>query len=123
MNTGTYQTQTTFLRPITLPVEDILSPQEEAEAREARLDSVIVFEEESQAQADQQRQLLVAGVAYQSRQTQAEIYLAVALDKDVNLSNNNAIMLESLKRTQEQNNVVKAYAAYQEANEVVNPRF
>jgi len=123
MNTINYQTQTIIQEPVTLPVEETLSPQEEAQAREEKVDNTISLNEELQAQADEQRQLLVASVAHQSKQTQAEIYLAVALEEDVNLSTKNSMMLESLHQTQEQNNAVKAYAAYQDANQIVDPRF
>lgn len=123
MNTLNYQVQSKMQRPITLPVEDTLSPQEEAQVREEKLDNAIGLQAEVEAQADEQRQLLVASVAQESRQTQAEIYLAVALEKDINLQRDNQYLLESLQRTQEQNNAVKAYAAYAEKNEVGQIRF
>ena len=123
MNTLNYENQTITQRPVTLPVEDTLSPQEEAQAREEKLNTTISLNEELQAQADEQRQLLVSSLAHQSKQTQVEIYLAVALEKDADLYNNNALMLESLEKTQEQNNAVKAYAAYQESNTIIPARF
>ena len=123
MNTINYQNQTIIQNPVTLPVEDTISPQEQAQAREERLDNAIGLQEELQMQADEQRQLLVASVARQSRQTQTEIYLAVALEQDVNLQKETHYMLESLQRTQDQNNAVRAYAVYAEGNEVIQLRF
>jgi len=79
-----------------------------------------VIEEELKSQSDDTRQAFVATIGHQSKQTQAEIYLSVALEQDVDLSNQNKTMLESLHKTQEQNNTIKAYAAYQEAG--VAPR-
>ena len=109
--------------PITIPSEDTPTPEEEAQAREESLNNAIGVQEELQDQNDLERQVLVASVEHQSKQTQREIYLAVALEQDVNLQRDNQYMLDSLQRTQEQNNAVKAYAAYAEANTIVAPKF
>ena len=79
--------------------------------------------DEQQAQNDAQRQLFVAALGHKSKMTQAEIYLSVALEKDVSLNTTNEIMLESLKKTQDENKAIQAYAAYQEAQNPVQPRF
>lgn len=123
MNTLNEQYQSSILRPITLPVENTLTPEEEAQAREDKVTTLISIDTQLQEKTDQQREILVASVANQSKQMQAEIYLSVALEEDAQLYTNNQYMLESLQKTQEQNNAVKAYAAYQGANEIINPRF
>lgn len=82
--------------------------------KEENLNTVVELQEELISQSDAKRQVLVATIGHQSKQTQAEIYLSVALDKDIELSNQNQEMLKSLKHTQEQNNTIKAYAAYQD---------
>jgi len=121
MNTINYENQITIENPITLPVEEILNPEEKGQLREESLDKAVAHKEGTKAQNDEERQLFVAGIAHQSKQMQAEIYLAVALKDDVNLSYNTSIMLQSLQRTQTQNNVIKAYAAYKTSP--VQPRF
>ena len=109
--------------PINIPSQDRSTPEEEAQAREESLNNAIGVQEELQDQDDLERQVLVASVGHQSKQTQREIYLAVALAQDVNLQKDNQYMLDSLQKTQEQNNAVKAYAAYNEANQIIAPKF
>jgi len=68
----------------------------------------------AQAQKDDVRGTVVDYAAYQSKKSQVEIYLSVATDSNVEIGNDTATILESLRETQKQNNTVQAYAQYQE---------
>jgi len=71
--------------------------------------------EETQAQKDEVRGVLVDYTAAQSKKSQIEIALAVATDGEVEYnSNDTAVILESLRDVQKQNNAVQAYATYKE---------
>jgi len=71
--------------------------------------------QENQAQKDAQKDLAVDYLGAQSKKSQVEIYLAVALDNKADLKEDaKASIFETLRDVQKQNNAVQAYAAYQE---------
>lgn len=74
-----------------------------------------VVAQEEQAQKDAQRGVAVDYLAKSSKQSQAEIYLAVATDGEYE-SNSNATadVISELRNVQKQNSAVQAYATYQE---------
>jgi len=74
------------------------------------------LKEQNQEQKEAKRQYFVAALGHQSKTTQAEIYLSVALEENISLGNDTSVMIESLEKTQQQNRAVQAYAAYQENN-------
>ncbi|MEA1956408.1 MAG: hypothetical protein U9N02_07950 [Campylobacterota bacterium] len=80
------------------------------EAQEAKEAS----EAEEQAKKDAQRGHATDYMAHKSKQSQVEIYLSIALNKDVDLGNGTPAILESLRDVQQQNNRVEAYATYAE---------
>ena len=92
-----------------------LTPQGETNINNAKEDAATANAAEEQAQKDAQRALGVDYIAAQSKQSQVEIYLAVATDGKVEVGNNEtADIIESLRDVQKQNNAVEAYATYQD---------
>lgn len=97
-----------------------LTPQGElnvANAKQARADAATA---ELQEKKDNLRGFVVDYAAYQSKKTQVEIYLAVATqnsDIDININHKSINVVESLRETQKQNNIVQAYTQYQENQE------
>lgn len=69
----------------------------------------------TQAQKDEQRATAVDYLAASSKQSQVEIYLAVATDgKHETTSTTTADVVSELRDVQKQNNAVAAYATYQD---------
>jgi len=92
-----------------------LTPQGQVNLANAKEDEATIQEEQLQAQKDETRDNFVDYVGYQSKKTQAEIYLSTAIDSEVDLGGiDTKTMIESLRETQTQNNTVQAYAQYQE---------
>ena len=108
----------------TLPVEKEVetTPEEFLEIKDSVQGVIATSQEEEQSQKDAKREAFVGLVGLNSRQTQAEIYLSVALEKSVSLGNDNLEMMKSLQKVQDQNNAIKAYAAYMQTSEK-EPRF
>ncbi|MEA3522560.1 MAG: hypothetical protein U9R50_06270 [Campylobacterota bacterium] len=102
------------------PVEE-LTPEEEMDARYEDQAAQDLEDAQTQAKQDAQREYAAGYVAHQSKQSQVEIYLAVATDSDVSLGNNTASIIESLRDVQKQNNRVEAYAIYQENQNNTQP--
>jgi len=101
----------------------VLSPQGKtnvANAKEAHVEQTQIQE---QAQKDQKRAHATDYLALKSKQSQTEIYLSVATNSDVEVGNNMANTIESLRDTQKQNNAVKAYATYQENQNPTTTRY
>ena len=72
--------------------------------------------------ADELRGIAVDYTAAQSVKSQVEIYLAVATDNKIELSNDTtASILESLRDVQKQNSAVEAYATYKENQQAGEP--
>ena len=69
---------------------------------------------EKEVNRDDQRATAVDLIARQSKKTQAEIYLSVTAESQVTSDNTTANTIEALRDVQKQNNIVKAYATYQE---------
>lgn len=90
------------------------TPEGELNVKNAHKEAADAAAEEAQAKRDDFRESAVDYVAYQSKKSQAEIYLSVATNSDVDLGNDLADTLENLRDIQEQNNAVEAYAQYQE---------
>ena len=92
-----------------------LTPQGElnvSNAQQAKTDEAAA---EVQAKKDDVRGTVVDYAAYQSKKSQVEIYLAVATDSKVEVgSDSTPSILENLRQTQKENNIVQAYAQYQE---------
>jgi len=104
---------------VTLPIEKEIetTPEEFLEIKDNVQEVSATAQEDAQAQKDAQRENFVGLVGLNSRQTQAEIYLSVALDESVSLGTDNSEMMKSLQKVQDQNNAIKAYAAYAQAPE------
>ena len=69
---------------------------------------------QAQAQKDEQRVSAADLLGHKSKQSQVEIYLAVATDGEVGTkSGSTASIIETLRDVQKQNNAVEAYATYQ----------
>jgi len=110
---------------VTLPVEKDIetTPEEFSEIKNSIEEVSATAQEEDQAHKDAQREAFAGILGHQSKQTQAEIYLSVALDAEVSLGNDNLKMIKSLQNVQQQNNAVKAYAAYNESLSTIAPRY
>ena len=145
-NTNNYQTLNAQQKSVTLPVEPkeptynnaeiyqasngnairsdegiVLTPQGEHNVANAQSEKAVVAEEATQAEKDAQRATATDYLANKSKQSQIEIYLAVATDSKVELGNDStASIIESLRDVQKQNNAVEAYATYRE-NQANNP--
>ena len=95
--------------------EIVLTPQGETNLASVQDEKALEESEASQEQKDNQRAVATGVLAHQSKQSQVEIYLAVATDGKVSLGQDDtASIIESLRDVQKQNNAVEAYAAYQE---------
>ena len=122
LNQEHYQSQASLLvnkNVTTLPVEKNININPQSSEK---VEKIVEVTETNADQKDEQREALVGYIGYQSKKTQAEIYLSVALDEKVSLDNGTKEMYKSLKEVQEQNNAVKAYAAYMQTPEK-EPRF
>jgi len=101
-----------------------LTPQGENNINNAKQDNADEVSVQAQAKTDAQRGVAVDYVGAQSKQSQVEIYLAVATDGKVEVGGNDtADILESLRDVQKQNNAVAAYATYQENQNPVAKQF
>ncbi|MEA2073959.1 MAG: hypothetical protein U9O86_10270, partial [Campylobacterota bacterium] len=92
-----------------------LTPQGETNLNAKQDVQAEVVAQEEQAQKDAQRGVAVDYLAASSKQSQVEIYLAVATDGNYE-SNSNATadVISTLRDVQKQNDAVAAYATYQE---------
>lgn len=110
--------------PITLPVQpqeakytsgDIsLTPQGETNIANAKDEAQVAKAEETQEQKDTQGDVAVDYLGAQSKKSQVEIYLSVATDSNVEIGNDTASIIETLRDVQRQNNAVEAFATYSE---------
>jgi len=138
--TNQYQAVQTQNQPITLPVEPKdptysnkeiydasqgnlirgkdgveLTPQGETNINNAQDAKATEADQAAQAQKDSQRGVAVDYLAASSKQSQVEIYLAVATDgKYESNSNATADVISELRDVQKQNSAVQAYATYQD---------
>ena len=135
--TNSYQMMNAHQKPITTPVEPkeptygneeiyeasqgnlirnddeiVLTPQGQNNISNAQEDKATEAEAQSEAKRDEQRGVAVDYLGAQSKQSQVEIYLAVATDSDGGDSTPSVI--ESLRDVQKQNQAVEAYAIYKE---------
>ncbi len=136
---NSYQMMNTHQKPITTPVEPkeptygnaeiyeasqgnlirnegeiVLTPQGQNNISNAQEDKAAEAESQSEAKRDEQRGLAVDYLGAQSKQSQVEIYLAVATDGEYSSDNSTASVIESLRDVQKQNQAVEAYATYKE---------
>ena len=101
--------------------EIALTPQGQNNVTNAKAQNSAEQEAATQAEKDAQRATATDYLAHKSKQSQVEIYLAVATDSKVELGNDStASIIESLRDVQKQNNAVQAYATYKE-NQANNP--
>ena len=92
-----------------------ITPQGENNINNAKQDKADEVSTEAQATKDTQRGVAVDYVGTQSKQSQIEIYLAVATEGKVDTSSSQtADVIESLRDVQKQNSAVEAYATYQQ---------
>ncbi len=92
-----------------------LTPQGQTNVDNKQADNTAQAQAASQAEKDAQRATATDYLAHKSKQSQVEIYLAVATDNKVELGNDDtASIIESLRDVQKQNNAVQSYATYQE---------
>jgi len=140
--TNNYQMMNAHQKPITTPVEPkeptygnkeiyeasqgnlirndgeiTLTPQGQNNISNAQEDKATEAEAQTEAKRDEQRGVAVDYLGAQSKQSQVEIYLAVATDSDVSIGNDTSSIIESLRDVQKQNQAVEAYATYKE-NEI-----
>ncbi len=94
--------------------EIVLTPQGQNNISNKQEDNALEAEAASQEQKDAQRGYATDYLAHKSKQSQMEIYLSVATDSDVDLGNDTANIIESLRDVQKQNNAVEAYTTYQD---------
>ena len=92
-----------------------LTPQGETNLNNAKEAAAAKTEAETQAKKDAVRSSATDFLAASSKKSQVEIYLAVATDGKVSQDNQTADVIKSLRDVQKQNNLVQAYATYQEA--------
>ena len=91
-----------------------LTPQGETNINNAKDEKATELAAEDQATKDAQRGVAVDYIGAQSKQSQVEIYLAVATEGKVEVGENSTpSIIESLRDVQKQNNAVEAYATYQ----------
>jgi len=92
-----------------------LTPQGQNNISNAKDEKATELATQNQATKDAQRGVAVDYIGAQSKQSQVEIYLAVATDGKVEVGNDDtADIIESLRDVQKQNNAVQAYATYKE---------
>jgi len=92
-----------------------LSPENRLKLQDRIEEIVDEKEAAEQAEKDALRELTAQYVGTQSKKTQWEIYMSVATDSAVDLDDGDGIeFIRTLRDIQTQNNLVKAYAAYQE---------
>ena len=93
----------------------VLTPQGQNNVANTQADNAAEKEEIAQDEKNAMRATATDYLAHKSKQSQVEIYLAVATDSKVELGNDStASIIESLRDVQKQNNAVEAYATYQE---------
>jgi len=139
-HTNNYQALQTKQHPVTLPMPEApkysngeiyeasngnvirgedgkltLTPQGETNLNNAREDAATSKAQEAQEKRDQTRGHAVDYLAASSKQSQVEIYLAVATDGSYSSDNKTADVISELRDVQKQNNAVEAYATYKES--------
>lgn len=137
--TNNFQALNTHQKPITTPVEPqkptysneeiyeasqgnlirndgeiVLTPQGQNNVSNTQDANAAQEQAQVQEQTDAQRGVAVDYLSAQSKQSQVEIYLAVATDGESSSDNSTASVIESLRDVQKQNNTVQAFATYQE---------
>ena len=98
------------IQPMPLPEEKPLLSDEQKQTLQEYKENKELSEQEKK---DQVRQYIVASTGVKSKQTQFEIYMSEMTNSDVEVSNDTNI-LEQLRETQKQNDIVKGYATYKE---------
>jgi len=86
-----------------------LTPQGETNLNNAKEEATTEAQAQTQAKRDDTRANAVDYLAYSSKKSQVEIYLAVASDSDDSTAN----IVSALRDVQKQNAAVEAYAQYQ----------
>ncbi|MEA3370364.1 MAG: hypothetical protein U9Q40_03420 [Campylobacterota bacterium] len=137
--TNNFQAMNSHQKPITTPVEPkeptygnkeiyeasqgnlirnegevVLTPQGQNNLSNSQDAKAAQQQAQAQEQKDAQRGVAVDYLGAKSKQSQVEIYLAVATDGEYSSGNSTASVIESLRDVQKQNNAVEAYATYKE---------
>jgi hypothetical protein len=103
--------------PVTIPEYEPpeISPQKRLELRERLKEGFEEAEKNRRAEEEAMRQLTVGYVGLQSKKTQWEVYMSGTTGSDMGSDAPGGVEFYKLLRDiQEQNNTIKAYAAYQE---------
>ena len=92
-----------------------LTPQGQTNLDAKKEENTLEDQAQTQEQKDQQRENATNYLAHKSRQSQVEIYLAVATGSNIDISSDKTpSVIESLRDVQKQNSAVEAYATYEE---------
>ncbi|WP_300364585.1 hypothetical protein [Hydrogenimonas sp.] len=92
-----------------------LSPENRLKLQDRIAEKIDDVKTGLQEQRDALRELTVGYIGTQSKKTQWEIYMSVTTEADMDSDAPSGIeFYQTLRDIQKQNNVVKAYAAYQE---------
>ena len=96
-----------------IPQKEELSPEQQLDIKYAVTDKLTKLKEEQTQKQENLRAFAVDYIGVQSKKTQAQIYLSVAFDEEVDLTND-INLYDSLKEIKQQNDAVKGYALYKE---------
>ena len=94
--------------------EVVLTPQGQNNVSNTQEANAVEEQAQTQERQDTQRGEAVDYLGAQSKQSQVEIYLAVATDGENSSDSSTASVIESLRDVQKQNDAVQAYATYKE---------
>ena len=103
--------------PVTIPEfeKPELSPEQRLALEKSLQERLDEAEEKAQEEQDALRGLTVGYVGLQSKKTQWEIYMSVTTQTDMQSDAQDGVAFyRTLRDIQEQNNTIKAYAAYRE---------
>jgi len=134
-NLNNYQTLGMYERKITLPenptIQPVpkpetpqpeLTPEQKLDVKYAVSDTINEYQDKKQQQKDNLRAFTMDYVGVQSKKTQAQIYLSVALDENVDLTQD-IKMYDSLQDIKKQNDTIKGYALYKELQQKTENSF
>ena len=107
--------------PAILPIENPaderpqLTPEQKLDLQDRLAEKAQEIKEGADAQRDAMRELTVGYVGMRSKQTQWEIYLSGMSGEEVDTGGGDGVQFyNTLREIHEQNNAIKAYAAYRE---------
>ena len=92
-----------------------LSPENQLKLQDKIAEKVDDVKTNLDEQRDALREMTVGYIGVQSKKAQWEIYMSVATESDIDSEAPSGVeFYQTLREIQKQNNMVKAYAAYQE---------